>query len=133
MELMDDDDSDRESLPDTGSAETKRQPFQKELWEMRCFPYPEEMAENADEYFSYIKTGLARACLNRNTRPGLIYYAQELMKFVNFYGRRFTKRDHINMVELLYSVMTTDKLDFSIVMVLANCLSELLRLVEYIF
>lgn len=84
------------------------------------------MAQNADDYFSYIKTGLARACLHRDTRPGLIYYAQELNKFISFYGRRFTKHDHIKLVDLLYSVLTTDKLDFSIVMVLANCLTHLL-------
>lgn len=123
---LDVDESDQESLPDI-SAQNKKQPFQKEMWEMRLFPYSEEMAKNADDHFSYIKTGLARACLQRDTRPGLIYYAQELNKFISLYGRRFTKRDHINLVELLYSVLTTEKLDFSIVMVLATVLSQLLK------
>lgn len=121
-----DDDSDQESLPDNGSPATKKDSFQKDLWQMRLFPYAEDMAKNADDYFSYIKTGLARACLHRDTRPGLIYYAQELSKFLNFYGRRFTKRDHIRLIELLYSVIIADKLDFSIVQVIANILSQLL-------
>lgn len=121
-----DDDSDQESSMGDETCNSKRQPLQKELWQMRLFPYAEEMVQNADDYFSYIKTGLARACLHRDTRPGLIYYAQELQKFINFYGRRFTKRDHIRMIELLYSVLITDKLDFSIVQVISNVLSLLL-------
>jgi proteasome activator subunit 4 len=124
MEL--DEDSDQESVPDNGSVQAKKEPFQKDLWQMRLFPYADDMAKNADDYFSYIKTGLARAVLQRDTRPGLIYYAQELSKFLNFYGRRFTKRDHIAMIELFYSVLIADDLDFSIAQVIASMLSQLL-------
>lgn len=52
-----DDDSDQESLPDSGSPTAKKDVFQKDLWQMRLFPYAEDMAKNADDYFSYIKTG----------------------------------------------------------------------------
>lgn len=42
------------------------------------------------------------------------------------YSRRFTKIDHINLVTLLHSVLTIEKLDFRVVKIIANALTTLL-------
>lgn len=135
---MDVDDSD-ESVVDEPHSTVHT--YQKDLWQMRLFPYAEEMRRNADEYFSYVKTGLGQAVLHRNSRPGVIFWSQELsrqvllssdhvFRFMSLYGRRFSKRDHINMVNLLYEVVVSEKLDFSVVQIVANVLVQLLWFVS---
>ena len=47
-------------------------------------------------------------------------------RFMNFYGRRFTKTDHIRIVELLYAIVVAEKLDFSIVQAVCRTLVHLL-------
>uniref|UniRef100_A0A1I7RNY6 Proteasome activator complex subunit 4 n=1 Tax=Bursaphelenchus xylophilus TaxID=6326 RepID=A0A1I7RNY6_BURXY len=118
---MDVDDSD-----ESGAEEGTRMSYQKDMWQIRMFPYSEEMRQNADEYFTYVKTGLGRAVLHRNSRPGLVFWTQELNRFLALYGRRFTKRDHIHMVKLLYSAVIAEKLDFSIVQAISSILCQLL-------
>ncbi|KAI6213761.1 hypothetical protein M3Y94_00189800 [Aphelenchoides besseyi] len=121
-----DDDSGGESLAGDDNEQSGLDSFQKDLWQIRLFPYADELRKNADEYFSYVKTGLARAVLHRDSRPGLVYWSLELQKFLSFYGRRFTKKDHIHLVELLYSIVVAEKLDFSIVLTACNTLIQLL-------
>ncbi|KAI1720671.1 proteasome-substrate-size regulator, mid region domain-containing protein [Ditylenchus destructor] len=104
--------------------ETSR--FQKEIWQLRLLPYNEELKRDADSYFSHIKTGLAHSVLYRDARPGFIYWVCELDRFMQLYSRRFTKTDHINIVQLLASALTIDKLDFRVVKVVSSVLSTLL-------
>lgn len=69
-------------LPNAGNDQSE---FQKEVWQFRVFPYYEELKNDADNYFSHIKTGLAHSVLYRDARPGLIYWVYELERSDNVF------------------------------------------------
>ena len=48
-------------------------------------------------------------------------------RFVNMYGKRFTKTDHIQMVKLLYNVLILKGLDFRVVRMVAASLNTLMN------
>lgn len=70
--------SDREFIVD--DTETNNL-FQKEFWQFRVLPYYEELKNDANAYFSHIKTGLAHSILHRDSRPGFLYWIYELDRF----------------------------------------------------
>lgn len=49
-----------------------------------------------------------------------------IFRFINIYGKRFTKQDHINMVKLLYDVFVIKGLDFRVVRMVATAINALL-------
>ena len=55
---MEVDDSDVDSNAGDEATETpdgtSKNVYQKDMWQMRVFPYAEEMRKNADEHFSYV-------------------------------------------------------------------------------
>ncbi|KAI1719469.1 proteasome-substrate-size regulator, mid region domain-containing protein [Ditylenchus destructor] len=122
--IIDPEDTNMDSIENMSSI--NESDMEEKIWQLRLLPYNEELKQDADSYFSHIKTGLAHSVLYRDARPGFIYWVCELDRFMQLYSRRFTKTDHINIVQLLASALTIDKLDFRVVKVVSSVLSTLL-------
>ncbi|VDK27432.1 unnamed protein product [Anisakis simplex] len=54
--------------------------WQKDIWQLKCLPYFDELEKEADDHFRHIKAGLAHAVILRDTRPGLVHWICELDK-----------------------------------------------------
>jgi len=54
--------------------------YRKELKYIKYLPYYAEIAREADDNLSAIKSGIGRAILGREIRPGLLDWASELRR-----------------------------------------------------
>ncbi|KJH47943.1 hypothetical protein DICVIV_05963 [Dictyocaulus viviparus] len=68
-------------------------------------PYHEELSCEIDARFEHIKHGLVTAVLVNEQRPALRNYIFALKTFVNTYGFRFSREDHVNLIRLLYLIL----------------------------
>ncbi|VDM52991.1 unnamed protein product [Angiostrongylus costaricensis] len=68
-------------------------------------PYYEELSCEVDARFEHIKHGLVTAVLVNEQRPALRNYIYALKMFLNIYGFRFQREDHINLIRLLYLIL----------------------------
>jgi hypothetical protein len=59
-------------------AEEGAASFQRVVWQHKLLPYHKELQQEADFYFSHIKSGLAYSVKMHDARPGLIYWVHEL-------------------------------------------------------
>jgi proteasome activator subunit 4 len=100
--------------------------FQKDNWRFKFLPYYEELKIEANREFELLKTAISGSILRRDVRPGFIYAVHDLIEFINIYGKRFTKQDHINLVKLLYDVFVIKGLDFRVVRMVATAINTLL-------
>ncbi|CAK5017318.1 unnamed protein product [Meloidogyne enterolobii] len=100
--------------------------FQRIIWQHRLLPYQAELEKEADHYFSNIKSGMGYSVLMRDARPGLLIWVYELDRFIKLHSFRFTKLDHVNMLNLLYNALIMKNLDFRAVKVLCCSIGMLL-------
>ncbi|KAF7632932.1 hypothetical protein Mgra_00007634 [Meloidogyne graminicola] len=117
--------SDFRSIKLTFSEEEVSQ-FQRVLWHNTLLPYQAELEKEADYYFSNVKSGIAYSVLMRDSRPGLIIWVCELDRFIKLHSFRFTKQDHINLLNLLYNTLIMKDLDLRVVKILCSSLRFLL-------
>ncbi|KAK0412054.1 hypothetical protein QR680_006010 [Steinernema hermaphroditum] len=121
-----------DTMDDTGAPETDDPRFQKVIWQLKYLPYAEEIEKEADEWFVKIKDGLAHAILKRTIRPGFMYWLEDLERYMGSYTLRFTKTDHINLIKLLYNVVTMKDCDFRLVKCSCRVLNNLLSRKELV-
>uniref|UniRef100_A0A914WJL6 Proteasome activator Blm10 mid region domain-containing protein n=1 Tax=Plectus sambesii TaxID=2011161 RepID=A0A914WJL6_9BILA len=100
--------------------------WQKDIWHQKYLPYFEQTEKEADEQFKIIKAGLAHSIIHRDVRPALLHWICELDKYINLYSRRFSKTDHIALVNLMYECMVMKGLEYRMVKVCSHSLSNLL-------
>ncbi|EDV29443.1 uncharacterized protein TRIADDRAFT_51787 [Trichoplax adhaerens] len=72
----------------------------------QLLPYYEEIEANSQQLFQKIKHNLALAVENGELRPGAMHWSIQLDNYIHAYGRRFSKDDHIKLVQLLYKLLT---------------------------
>ncbi|TKR87481.1 hypothetical protein L596_011872 [Steinernema carpocapsae] len=113
-------------LDDTTAADSDDPRFQKIVWQLKYLPYADDVETEGDQWFVKIKTGLSQSIFKREIRPGLIYWLEELERYVAQYSLRFTKEDHINLIKLFYSVVTMKDCDFRLVKCSCRVLNNLL-------
>jgi proteasome activator subunit 4 len=99
--------------------------FQKDNWRFKFLPYYDELKDEANREFELLKTAIASSILRRDVRPGFIYAVHDLIEFINIYGKRFSKQDHVNIVKLLYDVFIIKGLDFRVVRMVASAINTL--------
>ncbi|CAB3398985.1 unnamed protein product [Caenorhabditis bovis] len=80
--------------------------FQKEYWQIKKLPYYKEIEEQANIHFIRIKKGLADVVLLNDAATGFSHFVLELERYIDYYGRRFSKEEHIQLVQLLIPMIT---------------------------
>ncbi|KAF7624668.1 hypothetical protein Mgra_00010059 [Meloidogyne graminicola] len=112
IEIMESEDIEDNELADTQDDEVSQ--FQRVLWHHKLLPYQGELEEEADYYFSAVKSGIAYSVLMRDSSPSLIIWVYELDRFIKLHSFRFTKQDHINLLNLLYNTLIMKDLDLRV-------------------
>ncbi|CAI2354209.1 unnamed protein product [Caenorhabditis sp. 36 PRJEB53466] len=74
--------------------------FRKEIWQLKKLPYYAELEEQANQHFLMIKKGLAESVLLSDASTGFCHWTMELDKYIDFYGRRFSKEEHIQLINI---------------------------------
>ncbi|ETN84786.1 hypothetical protein NECAME_06670 [Necator americanus] len=68
-------------------------------------PYHEELTCELDARFDHIKHGLITAVLVNEQRPGLRNFVFALKTFLSIYGFRFSKEEHVQLIQLFYLIL----------------------------
>uniref|UniRef100_A0A3B3VJT2 Proteasome activator Blm10 middle HEAT repeats region domain-containing protein n=1 Tax=Poecilia latipinna TaxID=48699 RepID=A0A3B3VJT2_9TELE len=100
---------------------------QKEIVYNGMLPYCDRLDREAAELLAEIKANLSRAVLLRELWPGVAFWSRKLFSFLKFYGRRFSKEDHILFINLLYELVTLPNLEPHMMCSYARLLIQLLK------
>ncbi|OXU20844.1 hypothetical protein TSAR_014413 [Trichomalopsis sarcophagae] len=107
-------------------------PYQTEISFNKLLPYADELESEANDFLAKIKNNFGRCVMLRDIEPGCIYWSQMLTKYIELYGLRFHKDEHIAFVKLSYELTTIPNLQPSLVHTFSNLLSTLLKKKETI-
>uniref|UniRef100_A0A3Q3GH33 Proteasome activator Blm10 mid region domain-containing protein n=1 Tax=Labrus bergylta TaxID=56723 RepID=A0A3Q3GH33_9LABR len=100
---------------------------QKEIVYNGLLPYSDRLEREATELLAEIKANLSRAVLLRELWPGVAFWSRKLFSFLQLYGRRFSKEDHILFIKLLYELVTLPDLEPHMMQSYAKLLIQLLK------
>ncbi|CAI5451722.1 unnamed protein product [Caenorhabditis angaria] len=98
--------SDAEEQEDEITDKKCEKYFRKEIWQLKKLPYSAEIDEEANKHFILIKKGLADSILLNDATSGFCHWVLELDKYIDLYGRRFSKEEHIQLIHLLLPMIT---------------------------
>ena len=89
---------------------------QKEHVYNKLLPYagPKMDGESA-RWFAEIKANLTLSLANREISPGFDTWAGRLNAYIHYYSYKFSKEDHVALVKLYFSFITTPDLELWIV------------------
>ncbi|XP_055341641.1 proteasome activator complex subunit 4A-like [Paramacrobiotus metropolitanus] len=94
----------------------------------RFLAYPVDA--EADAWFAETKANLAKCLLEADYRPGLFFWTTRLEAYVALYGRRFSKADHVLLVEMYLALLLDPDMEPSLVSRFAKVVALLLRKLE---
>ncbi|XP_019858537.1 PREDICTED: proteasome activator complex subunit 4 [Amphimedon queenslandica] len=101
--------------------------YQKSLIINELLPYSECLEEEANQLFGEIKLNLSIAVQKRDLWPGGLFWTNRLTSFIKIYGFHFTKEDHINLVQLLFHLVTIPNLESPLLKCWSTLLEKLLK------
>ncbi|KIH59918.1 hypothetical protein ANCDUO_09840, partial [Ancylostoma duodenale] len=90
-------------------------------------PYHEELICELDARFDHIKHGLVTAVLVNEQRPALRNFVFALKTFISTHGFRFSKEEHIQLIQLLYLILVRKDQWPDIVTYAAKALEDLVN------
>ncbi|VDM67589.1 unnamed protein product [Strongylus vulgaris] len=88
-------------------------------------PYHEELTCELDARFDHIKHGIVTAVLVNEQRPALRNFIFALKTYLSVYGFRFSREDHLQLIELLYLILVRKHQWHDIVAYTAKTLEDL--------
>uniref|UniRef100_A0A8C7M2N7 Proteasome activator subunit 4 n=1 Tax=Oncorhynchus kisutch TaxID=8019 RepID=A0A8C7M2N7_ONCKI len=100
---------------------------QKDIVYNKLLPYADILDEESNDLLGKIKGNLGRAVQLREIWPGVLFWTRKLSTYMRLYGRKFCKEDHVLFIQLLYELITIDKLEISMMQGLARLLINLLK------
>uniref|UniRef100_A0A8C8I3Y3 Uncharacterized protein n=1 Tax=Oncorhynchus tshawytscha TaxID=74940 RepID=A0A8C8I3Y3_ONCTS len=100
---------------------------QKDIVYNKLLPYADILDEESNDLLGKIKGNLGRAVQLREIWPGVLFWTRKLSTYMRLYGRKFSKEDHVLFIQLLYELITIDKLEISMMQGLARLLINLLK------
>jgi hypothetical protein len=135
VEDLDEDESEDELLePGCRKCKPPRRPatghYQQQLSANFLLPYSDKLEIESAAWLLEIKEGLAKSVMKGDYRPGLIIWTTRLEQYLRLFGRKFTKKDHILMIQLYFELVTDENMEVSLVSRMCLVLSDLLRKVE---
>ena len=90
-------------------------------------PYFDKIKASGRLAFAEIKQNILTCLYLNEIRPGLIHWSNRLIVFIHEYGLFFTKKDHVDLVELYVEIALTANIDLPTVEFCLNVLIELLK------
>ncbi|XP_071961962.1 proteasome activator complex subunit 4-like [Antedon mediterranea] len=100
---------------------------QKEIIYNKVLPYSESVDEESNSQIADIKANLARSVQLKELRPGVAYWTARLHTYINLYGRKFSKADHLAFIQLYHELITIPDLEFKLVESFSKTLNVLLK------
>ncbi|XP_046884684.1 proteasome activator complex subunit 4A isoform X1 [Hypomesus transpacificus] len=100
---------------------------QKDIVYNKLLPYADKLDEESNDILIKIKTNLGRAVQLGEIWPGVLFWTRKLSTYMRLYGRKFSKEDHVLFIKLLYELVTSPKLEISMMQGLARLLINLLK------
>ncbi|KAL8607379.1 hypothetical protein ACOMHN_024404 [Nucella lapillus] len=100
---------------------------QKESNYCRLLPYADVLDKESNEVLVEIKENLAKSVQLRDIKIGTSHWGVQLTKYIQLYGFKFSKEDHLHFVHLMYGLTTTPKMEYSLVQKFAGVLCALLK------
>jgi len=105
---------------------------QKEIIYNNLLPYKYALDEESNALLADIKSNLGRSVILKEIRPGCLHWVGRLDRYIRLYGRKFSKEDHITFIKLLYELITIPDLEYAVLQIFAQLLSQLLKKKELI-
>ncbi|XP_071784078.1 proteasome activator complex subunit 4-like [Asterias amurensis] len=100
---------------------------QKEIVYNKLLPYAEDLDEESTKQLAEIKGNLGRAVRLRELRPGALYWTSRLNSYINLYGHKFSKEDHVILIKLLFELIIMPDLELALLDKFARSLTWLLK------
>ncbi|KYQ53699.1 Proteasome activator complex subunit 4 [Trachymyrmex zeteki] len=99
---------------------------QKELVYNKLLPYANELDEESRIWLAEIKGNLGRAVMLRELLPS-VFWSDRLILYIELYGMKFSKNDHIAFIKLLYELVTIPNLNANFINKFSTTLILLLK------
>lgn len=100
---------------------------QKEVIYNKLLPYSIELDTESQKLLSEIKTNIAKSILLHEIKPGTVHWLTNLSRYLKLYGRKFSKSDHIQLIKLLYKIITIPDLELNVLHHVVHVLTLLLK------
>lgn len=100
---------------------------QKELVYNKFLPYTNELDAESRIWLAEIKGNLGRAVMLRELIPGCVFWSSKLNLYMELYGMKFSKEDHITFIKLMYELVTIPNLNPNLVKKFSTTLMLLLK------
>lgn len=101
--------------------------LQKRLIYNRLLPYSDQIDDEAAKLLAEIKTNIARSVMLREVKPATASWTGHLNNYLKLYGYQFSKKDHVELIQLLLALIVIPDLELGIVQKLAHTLGLLLK------
>ncbi|XP_072167902.1 proteasome activator complex subunit 4-like [Diadema setosum] len=111
-----------------GVADAERQSrFQKEVVYNKLLPYSDCLDGESSRQLVEIKTNLSLAVQLRELRPGVVFWTGKFSSYIRYYGRKFSKEEHIAFINLYLELLNMPDLEFKLMSEFARILIMLLK------
>ncbi|XP_076463728.1 proteasome activator complex subunit 4B-like [Babylonia areolata] len=100
---------------------------QRESIYCRLLPYADELDEESNGHLAEIKENLAKSVQLRDTKIGTSHWTVQLTKYIQLYGMKFSKEDHLYFVHLMFQLATSPEMEYSLVQKYSGALCALLK------
>ncbi|CAF1604147.1 unnamed protein product, partial [Adineta ricciae] len=111
-------------------ADADKDNLQKPDIYLRHLPCPESIPQQAFTFFEKIRENLSRTIQVGEYHPGFILWSKKLKEFISLYGFSFTKEDHIKLIKLYLSIISSTDISYSVAQICFDSLIELLQKIE---
>ncbi|KAH8027892.1 hypothetical protein HPB51_011122 [Rhipicephalus microplus] len=89
--------------------------------------FGDQIDDEASRLLAEIKTNIARSVMLREVKPVTASWTGHLNNFLKLYGYQFSKKDHVELIQLLLALIVIPDLELGIVQKLAHTLGLLLK------
>jgi len=105
---------------------------QKETPYNKLLPYSAQLDDESQEMLKDIKGQLGKCVMLKELKPGCIVWCLRLQKYIQMFGLKFSKEDHILFIKLIYEILTIPNLEPHLIFRFSTCLTWLLKKKELI-
>ncbi|CAG7729357.1 unnamed protein product [Allacma fusca] len=118
------DENARIEVDEVGNFKSK---YQKQNVFIHLLPYASELEKETEDLLDKTLLNLSKAVLARDLLSGFSLYTKSLGSYIDMYGRKFSKEQHVKLIKLMLEVLTLETLPLAIVTDVTELLQTLLK------